>query len=80
MWRLERAWEERNRTAVLLAAGAIILTIAIADWWTKPDLSLEELPIRAARKGNLHWIGELLDEQISDDHIEGVWGKCAVSA
>jgi len=36
MWHLERLWEERNRTAVLLTAGAIILIIAVADWWTKP--------------------------------------------
>jgi len=36
MWRLERVWEERNRTGVLLASAAIILIIAIADWWTKP--------------------------------------------
>jgi DNA-binding CsgD family transcriptional regulator/PAS domain-containing protein len=36
MWRLERVWEERNRTPVLLASGAIILAIAVADWWTKP--------------------------------------------
>jgi PAS domain S-box-containing protein len=36
MWRLERAWDERNRTTLLLTSGAIILIIAIADWWTKP--------------------------------------------
>jgi PAS domain S-box-containing protein len=36
MWRLERVWEERNRTPVLLASGAIVLIIAVADWWTKP--------------------------------------------
>src|SRR5579864_7552905 len=36
MWRLERTWEERNRTAVLLLSGIIISIIAIADWWTKP--------------------------------------------
>ncbi len=36
MWRLERVWEEQNRTAVLMTAGAIVLIIAIADWWTKP--------------------------------------------
>src|SRR5580692_10023654 len=36
MWRLERVWEQHNRTAVLLTAGAIVLIIAIADWWTKP--------------------------------------------
>jgi PAS domain S-box-containing protein len=36
MWRLERVWEERNRTRVLLASAAIVLLIAVADWWTKP--------------------------------------------
>src|SRR3984957_6852351 len=36
MWRLERVWEEPNRTPVLLVSGAIILIVAIADWWTKP--------------------------------------------
>jgi PAS domain S-box-containing protein len=36
MWHLERVWEERNRTSVLLVSGAIILVVAIADWWTKP--------------------------------------------
>lgn len=36
MWQLERVWEESNRTPILLASAAIILVIAIADWWTKP--------------------------------------------
>lgn len=36
MWRLERVWEESNRTPVLLVSAAIILVIAAADWWTKP--------------------------------------------
>jgi len=36
MWRLERVWESGNRTPVLLASGAVILIIALADWWTKP--------------------------------------------
>jgi len=36
MSRLERVWEEKNRTSVLLASGAIILLVALADWWTKP--------------------------------------------
>ena len=36
MWRLERVWEERNRTPVLLSSGAVIFVIALADWWTKP--------------------------------------------
>jgi hypothetical protein len=36
MWRLERVWEEKNRTPVLLVSGAIVLMVAFADWWTKP--------------------------------------------
>jgi PAS domain S-box-containing protein len=40
MWHLERVWEERNRTPVLLASGAIALIVAIADWWTMPYVSL----------------------------------------
>jgi PAS domain S-box-containing protein len=35
----ERVWEERNRTIVLLVSGAIILVVAVADWWTKPFLA-----------------------------------------
>jgi two-component system, LuxR family, sensor kinase FixL len=40
MWHLEKVWEQRNRTPVLLVSGAIILIIAIADWWTMPYVSL----------------------------------------
>lgn len=36
MWPLEKVWDERNRTPVLLASVAIILIVAVADWWTKP--------------------------------------------
>lgn len=38
--RLEWMWEERNRTPVLLVSGAIILVLAIVDWWTKPYVSI----------------------------------------
>jgi PAS domain S-box-containing protein len=37
---LERLWNDRNRTTVLLISGAIILVIAAVDWWTKPYVSL----------------------------------------
>jgi len=37
---LERVWEERNRSAVLLVSGAITLAVAVVDWWTKPYVSL----------------------------------------
>ena len=33
---LERAWEDSNRTRVLLVSGAIIAVVALVDWWTKP--------------------------------------------
>jgi PAS domain S-box-containing protein len=37
---LERVWEIRNRTPVLVTSAAIILIIALVDWWTKPYVSL----------------------------------------
>lgn len=37
---LERVWEARNRTTVLLASAAITLSIAVVDWWTMPYVSL----------------------------------------
>jgi PAS domain S-box-containing protein len=40
MPRLEWIWDQRNRTAVLLSSGAIVLAIAAVDWWTKPYFSL----------------------------------------
>ena len=40
MLSLERVWEQRNRAAVLLVSGAIMLTVALVDWWTKPYVSL----------------------------------------
>jgi PAS domain S-box-containing protein len=33
---LERVWEDRNRTRVLLISGAIIAIVALVDWRTKP--------------------------------------------
>jgi PAS domain S-box-containing protein len=40
MLHVERIWDQRNRTAVLLISGAIVLAIALVDWWTKPYVSL----------------------------------------
>jgi PAS domain-containing protein len=40
MLRLERVWEERNRTLVLVLGGAIMVTVAVIDWWTMPYVSL----------------------------------------
>jgi PAS domain S-box-containing protein len=40
MLRLDRLWEEQNRTPVLLLSGAIVLVVAVVDWLTKPYVSL----------------------------------------
>ncbi|HLK61951.1 MAG TPA: LuxR C-terminal-related transcriptional regulator [Bryobacteraceae bacterium] len=40
MPRLEWLWDEGNRTVALLVSAAIILAIAVVDWWTKPYVSL----------------------------------------
>jgi PAS domain S-box-containing protein len=63
MWRLERVWEERNRTPVLLASAAIILIIALADWWTKPFVAFGILylfPIMLAAGFLPRWVIALL--------------------
>jgi PAS domain S-box-containing protein len=40
MSNLEWIWDSENRTAVLLASLAIVIAIAVLDWWTKPYVSL----------------------------------------
>jgi PAS domain S-box-containing protein len=40
MLRLERVWEARNRTPVLVVSGAVMLVVAVVDWWTMPYVSL----------------------------------------
>jgi two-component system sensor kinase FixL len=63
MWRLERVWEQRNRTPVVLASGAIILIVAIADWWTKPFVAFGVLylfPIMTAAGFLPRWVIALL--------------------
>src|SRR5580704_10123748 len=40
MPRLDRLWEEQNRTPVLLLCSAIVLVVAVVDWLTKPYVSL----------------------------------------
>src|SRR3974377_268925 len=37
---LERIWEPRSRTIILLVSAAGVLAIAGMDWWTKPYFSL----------------------------------------
>src|ERR1700677_2708144 len=63
MWRLERVWEERNRTPVLAASAAIVLIIALADWWTKPFVAFGILylfPIMLAAGFLPRWVIALL--------------------
>src|SRR5579864_7069196 len=63
MWRLERVWDEHNRTSVLLASGAIILVVAVADWWTKPFVAFGVLylfPIMLAAGFLPRWVIALL--------------------
>lgn len=40
MLHLERVWEDRNRTLVLLLSAIIMLVVALVDWWTMPYVSL----------------------------------------
>ncbi len=63
MIHLERVWEERNRTPVLLVSAAIVFIIAAADWWTMPYVSLGFLylfPIMLAAAFLPRWVIVLL--------------------
>jgi len=63
MSRLERVWEERNRNSVLLVSAAVILVIALADWWTKPFVAFGVLylfPIMLAAGFLPRWVVALL--------------------
>ncbi len=63
MWHLERVWDVRNRTSVLAASAAIILIVAIADWWTKPFVAFGVLylfPIMLAAGFLPRWVIALL--------------------
>lgn len=63
MWQLERAWEARNRTTVLLASGALVAIIAFADWWTKPFVAFGVLylfPIMLAAGFLPRWMTALV--------------------
>src|SRR6516225_11705500 len=37
---LERIWDARSRTIILLLSALGVLAIAALDWWTKPYFSL----------------------------------------
>jgi PAS domain S-box-containing protein len=60
---LEQLWDPRNRTPVLIVSGAIILIVAVVDWWTKPYVSLGFLylfPIMLAAAFLPRWLVALL--------------------
>ena len=40
MRHLEIIWDRRNRTAILLVSGVVVVAIAAVDWWTKPYFAL----------------------------------------
>src|ERR1700677_3536251 len=61
--RLERVWEDRNRTPTLVISGAIVLAVAVVDWWTKPYVLLGFLylfPIMLAAGFLPRWMVALL--------------------
>jgi PAS domain S-box-containing protein len=63
MLRFERVWEAQYRTPVLVASGAIMLAVAVVDWWTKPYVSLGFLylfPIMLAAAFLPRWAVALL--------------------
>jgi DNA-binding CsgD family transcriptional regulator/PAS domain-containing protein len=60
---LERLWETRHRTSLLMLSAAIILAIALVDWWTLPYVSLGFLylfPIMLAAGSLPRWAIALL--------------------
>jgi PAS domain S-box-containing protein len=40
MWRFEQIWDSRNRKLMLAISAAVVIGIALVDWWTKPYVSL----------------------------------------
>jgi len=40
MAHLERVWDEQNRVRVLSVSAIIVIVIGLADWWSKPYVSL----------------------------------------
>lgn len=60
---LERVWDERNRTRVLLLSGLLILVVAAVDWWTMQYVSLGFLylfPIMLAAAFLPRWVVVIL--------------------
>jgi two-component system, LuxR family, sensor kinase FixL len=63
MVRFERVWEPKSRTSVLLVSAAIMLAVALVDWWTLPYVSLGFLylfPIMLAAAFLPRWAVALL--------------------
>jgi two-component system, LuxR family, sensor kinase FixL len=61
--RLERLWQEQNRTRVLVASGVIILLVALLDWRIEHFLSMGFLylfPIMLAAAFLPRWLTALL--------------------
>ncbi len=57
--RLERLWDESNRTVVLAVSGGIIFLIALVDWWTDPYVNFGFLylfPIMLAAAFLPRWV------------------------
>lgn len=60
---MERLWDQRNRTLVLVVSGAIAAAIAVVDWRTKAYVSLGFLylfPIMLAAGDLPRWVVALL--------------------
>ena len=60
---LERVWEEHNRSSVLMVSAAIIVIVAVADWWTPPFVAFGVLylfPIMLAAAFLPRWVIVLL--------------------
>jgi PAS domain S-box-containing protein len=60
---LERLWHDRNRAPVLAVSGAIVLVIAVVDWWTKAYAALGFLylfPIMLASAFLPRWLVAVL--------------------
>jgi PAS domain S-box-containing protein len=60
---IERVWDERNRTRVLVCSATIVVLIGLLDWWTEPYVSLGFLylfPIMLAAAYLPRWVVVLL--------------------
>jgi len=63
MLSIEKLWDERNRTRVLVCSATIVVLIGVVDWWTEPYVSLGFLylfPIMLAAAHLPRWVVVLL--------------------